>query len=105
MRSRNADSHFAMAIDKDAYRRFQEELAALDKEQERRHQMANEAPMEQARHEFLALRERYGLSVADVVAFFPEEDGIAYLQSLIAAKEAPAAVRKRRTKRQPGDGE
>lgn len=41
-----------------------------------------------AREEFLALRDRHGLSVADVVAFFPEEEGIAYLQSLLAAAQA-----------------
>ena len=88
-----------MAIQKDAYRQFQEELAALDKENERRRQQANEPPAQRAKREFLELRQRYGLSVADVVAFFPEEEGIAYLQGLIAAAEAkPPATRKRRTK-------
>ena len=88
-----------MAINKDAYRQFQEELAALDKEQDRRHQQAKELPGQRAKREFLELRQRYGLSVADVVAFFPEEEGIAYLQALIAAAEAkPAVTRKRRTK-------
>jgi len=76
------------------FRQFQEELAALDG---KRNPPAKERPMPkkdssharllQARAEFLALRERYGLTVADVVAFFPEEEGIAYLQGLIAAKE------------------
>lgn len=94
-----------MAIDKDAYRRFQEELAALEKDQQRRLNEASEAPMERARREFLALRDRYGLTVADVVAFFPEEDGIAYLQGLIAAREAPAAPRKRRARSASGEGE
>lgn len=86
-----------MAIQKDAYRQFQEELAALDREQQARRHDANEKPMERARREFLALRERYHLSVADVVAFFPEEEGIAYLQGLIAAAES--APRKRRVSR------
>jgi hypothetical protein len=86
-----------MAINKDAYRLFQEELAALDKDQEKRRRESDETPMQRARGEFLALRERYKLSVADVVAFFPEEEGIAYLQSLIAAAES--APRKRRTSR------
>jgi hypothetical protein len=86
-----------MAINKDAYRQFQEELAALDKEQDNRRKEAKEVPMDRARREFLALRERYRLSVADVVAFFPEEEGIAYLQGLIAASEA--APRKRRVSR------
>ena len=89
---------FAMAIQKDAFRQFQEELAALDKEQQARRHDANEKPMDRARREFLALRERHRLSVADVVAFFPEEEGIAYLQSLIAAVEA-APPRKRRVSR------
>ena len=95
-----------MTINKDAYRQFQEELAALDKEQEQRRRRDTEAPMESARREFLALRDRYQLSVADVVAFFPEEEGVAYLQGLIAAAEAaPTGVRKRRTKRQMEDGQ
>jgi hypothetical protein len=88
-----------MAIQKDAFRQFQEELAALDKDQEKRRKDATDAPMERARREFLALRERYQLSVADVVAFFPEEEGIAYLQGLIAASEE--APRKRRVSRKP----
>jgi hypothetical protein len=88
----------AMAMNKDAYRQFQEELAALDKAQETRRKETTEAPMERARREFLALRERYHLSVADVVAFFPEEEGIAYLQGLIAAS-AEKPVRKRRVSR------
>jgi len=87
-----------MALNKDAYRQFQEELAALDKAQEKRTKEVKEAPMDRARREFLALRERYQLSVADVVAFFPEEEGIAYLQGLIAASEA-APPRKRRTRK------
>jgi hypothetical protein len=91
------DDTLAMAIQKDAFRQFQEELAALDKEQQARRSDAKEKPMDRARREFLALRERYQLSVADVVAFFPEEEGIAYLQALIAASEAPQ--RKRRVSR------
>ena len=86
-----------MAINKDAYRQFQEELAALDKDQEKRRTDSKEAPKDRARREFLALRERYQLSVADVVAFFPEEEGITYLQGLIAASES--APRKRRVSR------
>lgn len=95
-----------MTISKDAFRQFQEELAALDREKEQQRRRATETPMEGARREFLALRDHYGLSVADVVAFFPEEEGVAYLQGLIAAAEAaPAVVRKRRSKRQVEEGE
>jgi hypothetical protein len=85
-----------MTLPKDAFRRFQEELAALDKQIEQRapppkKQSAKQAAMsamERAKEEFLALRERHKLTVADVVSFFPEEEGIAYLQSLIAQTEA-----------------
>ncbi|WP_130618800.1 2-hydroxyacyl-CoA dehydratase [Dyella amyloliquefaciens] len=95
-----------MNINKDAYRQFQEELAALDKEKEQRQRRTAESPMESARREFLSLRDRYHLSVADVIAFFPEEEGVVYLQGLIAAAEAaPAVARKRRTKRQVEDGQ
>lgn len=70
-----------MPIFKDPFRQFQEELAALDAKN-----APAKTPMEQAREEFQALRKRYGLTVADVVAWFPEEEGIAYLQGLIAAR-------------------
>jgi len=87
-----------MTLPKDAFRRFQEELAALDKEIEQRapvvkprKQTARQAAlsaMDRAKQEFLTLRERHNLTVADVVSFFPEEEGIAYLQSLIAQAAA-----------------
>lgn len=89
------------------FRQFQEELAALD----RKHPSGKEKPMPrkdspearllQARAEFTALRERYGLTVADVVAFFPEEEGIAYLQALIAASEAKPARRSKSSRPPP----
>lgn len=80
-----------MTLPKDAFRRFQEELAALDKQHEQRPASKKQAAlsaMERAKGEFLSLKERYKLSVADVVSFFPEEEGIAYLQGLIAQAEA-----------------
>jgi hypothetical protein len=43
--------------------------------------------LERTREEFTALRERYKLTVAHVIAFFPEEEGMAYLQTLIAEQE------------------
>ncbi|MFC3653728.1 2-hydroxyacyl-CoA dehydratase [Dyella humi] len=91
-----------MTLPKDAFRRFQEELAALEKEIEQRApppppppktrkptaKQAALSAMEQAKQEFLALRARHNLTVADVVSFFPEDEGIAYLQGLIAQTEA-----------------
>jgi hypothetical protein len=76
------------------FRQFQEELAALDSKNMTRHKdapmtksVSSQARLVQAKAEFEALRERYALTVADVVAFFPEEEGIAYLQGLIAEQE------------------
>lgn len=78
-----------MTIPKDAYRRFQEELAALDQKQAAdAGKPTGTARLERARAEVLELCKRYDLSVADVVAFFPEEDGVGYIQRLIAAREA-----------------
>jgi uncharacterized protein YdcH (DUF465 family) len=80
-----------MTLPKDAFRRFQEELAALDKQIDQRvpnKKQAALSAMEKAKQEFLALKERHKLSVADVISFFPEEEGIAYLQGLIAQAEA-----------------
>lgn len=76
------------------FRQFQKELAALDhanslgKEGAMPRKQTSGGRLHQAKAEFLVLRERYGLTVADVVAFFPEEEGIVYLQGLIAEKEA-----------------
>jgi len=103
-----------MTLPKDAFRRFQEELAALDKEIEQRApapkpkkltaKQAAISAMEKAKEEFLALRARHNLTVADVVAFFPEEEGIAYLQSLIVQAKAQDKPRRGR-KPKPKDGE
>lgn len=86
-----------MTVPNDAFRRFQEELAAID----RKEHLPIEKPtgnqrLTNAKADFLSLRKRYGLSVADVVAFFPEEEGIAYLQALIAAREGK--ITKKRAK-------
>lgn len=80
------------------FRQFQEELAKLESKAEKKPPSKPSKPLskkaaaaqrlEKARGEFLQLRERHDLSVADVVAFFPEEEGIAYLQQLIAANQA-----------------
>lgn len=85
------------------FRQFQEELAALDrkngtqdKETRAPKKESARARLLRAREEFLALRERYGLTVADVVAFFPEEEGIAYLQGLIAEQDAKSRRRSMR---------
>ncbi|HUH55117.1 MAG TPA: 2-hydroxyacyl-CoA dehydratase [Rhodanobacter sp.] len=85
-----------MTVSNDAFRRFQEELAAID----RKEHLPADVPvanqrLANARADFLSLRKRYGLTVADVVAFFPEEEGIAYLQQLIVASEAKPVRRRK----------
>jgi len=92
------------------FRQFQAELAALDRgappappappAKTLGKKAAAAARLAQAREEFLALRARHQLSVADVVAFFPEEEGIAYLQQLLAAAEPKP--RRRRKSNAPG---
>ncbi len=84
-----------MTTPKYDFRQFQEELASLEPKLEKlrppkplgKHAAAAQRTT-MAREEFLALRKRYGLSVADVITFFPEEEGIAYLQELIVAAQA-----------------
>lgn len=87
------------------FRQFQEELAALDRKNVNPDKAkpvptkeSGRARLLRARAEFLALRERYGLSVADVVAFFPEEEGITYLQGLIAEQDAKSRRRSKSSK-------
>jgi hypothetical protein len=114
------------------FKQFQDELAALDRqnaaskpsvaappvekpvektietvlakpvEKPRRGRPPKVDPLAEARAAFNALRVSYGLSVADVVAWFPPEEGIAYLQSLIASTEPKP--RKPRTKPSPDAG-
>ncbi|WP_426689019.1 2-hydroxyacyl-CoA dehydratase [Rhodanobacter ginsengiterrae] len=91
-----------MTSQKYDFRQFQEELAKLEQKVEKQQaakplgKKAQAAQrMAMAREEFLALRKRHELTVADVVAFFPEEEGIAYLEQLIIAAQAkPRRVRK-----------
>lgn len=77
------------------FRQFQEELATLERKVEKQQptkplgkKAAAAQRMAMAREEFLVLRKRHELTVADVVAFFPEEEGIAYLQELLVAAQA-----------------
>src|SRR6185312_4531176 len=91
------------------FRQFQAELAALDQGSPEPKPEPKPAPkskplgkkaaeaerLARVRAEFLALRDRHNLSVADVVAFFPEEEGIAYLQQLLATAEQKPRRRKK----------
>jgi hypothetical protein len=79
--------------------RVEPPLPAKPVEKPRRGRPPKVDPLAEARAAFNALRVSYGLSVADVVAWFPPEEGIAYLQSLIASAEPKP--RKPRTKPSP----
>lgn len=74
------------AVTKYDFRQFQNDLAAIDRQAEQKRAGADDGAdrLAQAKVEFLALCDRYQLTVADVVAFFPEEEGIHYLQGLLA---------------------
>jgi hypothetical protein len=90
-----------MTSQKYDFRQFQEELAKLERKVEKQQPakpLGKKALAAQrlamAREEFLGLRKRHELTVADVVAFFPEEEGIAYLQQLLASAEQKPRRRK-----------
>jgi len=97
------------------FRQFQDELAALDRKAakpeaakpapepaapKRRGRPPKVDPLAAARVEFEALRLRHGLTVENVVSWFPEEEGVAYLQALIAASE-PKPRRRRKKADEP----
>ena len=93
------------------FRQFQEELAKLEGNTEKPQppkaavvkpvaakplgkKAAAAQRLQTAREEFLALRQRHELTVDEVVSFFPEEEGIGYLQQLIVAHGKPRRTRK-----------
>ncbi|MEP7185752.1 MAG: 2-hydroxyacyl-CoA dehydratase [Rhodanobacter sp.] len=91
-----------MTSSKYDFRQFQEELAKLENKVEKQQPskpLGKKATAERrlaiAREEFLVLRKRHELTVAEVVAFFPEEEGISYLQELIVAAQ-PKPRRRRK---------
>jgi hypothetical protein len=85
-----------MNVPKDAFKKFQEELAALDsKSDPRPSKTSTMSRMDHAKADFISLKRRYGLTIADVVTFFPEEEGIAYLQQLIAEGQVKTLKKKR----------
>ena len=84
------------------FRQFQEELARLEEKTVKTRpakplgkKEAAARRLASAKEEFEALRKRYDLDVGEVVGFFPEEEGIAYLQQLLAAAEAKPRRRRK----------
>lgn len=85
------------------FRQFQEELAALDRKNstartpEDAWKTGAADRLAQTKAEFTELRKRYRLTIAHVIAFFPEKEGIAYLQRLIAEQEGRPRLRRKST--------
>jgi len=97
------DIRSPMSSQKYDFRQFQEELARLEEKTKKPRpskplgkKEAAAQRLASAKEEFETIRKRYELNVGEVVAFFPEEEGIAYLQQLLAAAEAkPKRTRKK----------
>ena len=98
-----------MTSQKYDFRQFQEELAKLERKVEKQQpakplgkKAAAAQRLAMAREEFLVLRNRHNLSVADVVAFFPEEEGNA---PHAEAAQGPAAVDRGGAGKAPADAQ
>lgn len=81
-----------MPVSTDAFRRFQNELAALDHPKPG---LTREQELLIAKTAFLDLQRLYGLTVADVIGFFPPEEGVEYLRQLIESSSMSPSSRRR----------
>ena len=76
-------------INEDAWRKFQEELAAIDKKPagplsaDDLAKLTPEQRLALAKTEFIDLRKKHRLKLDDVLAFFPEDEVIQFIQTLI----------------------
>lgn len=75
------------------FKKFQQELDALEGKAPTKPLTATLSKKEQAalrltkaKADFLAIKEKYSLTVAEAVSLFPEEDGVGYLLELIGDK-------------------
>jgi hypothetical protein len=76
------------------FKKFQQELDALEGKAPTKPLTATLSKKEQAalrltkaKADFLTLKEKYSLTIAEAVSLFPEEDGVGYLRELLAASE------------------
>ena len=75
------------------FRKFQQELAALEGKPETKptakasgkKALAVER-LAKAKEDFIKLKEKYSLTIDEAVNLFSEEDGVGYLRDLISAK-------------------
>lgn len=76
-------------ISDDVWRQFQEELSAVDKKQagplsaDELAKLTPEQRLALAKTEFADLRKKHRLNLDDVLAFFPEDEVIRFIQTLI----------------------
>ncbi len=82
-----------MPVSPDAFRRFQDELAALDRPKAG---LTREQELLVAKTVFLDLQRLYELTVADVIGFFPPEEGVEYLRQLIESSSTSPTGRRRK---------
>ncbi len=73
----------------DLWRQFQSELASLEAKpsppltHEEIQKLNRDQQLVLAKTEFRDMQRKYGLSIAEILACFPEEESISYLQSLM----------------------
>jgi hypothetical protein len=78
-------------VSDDAWRQFQEELAALERKpggpltRDELVQLTSEQRLALAKTEFGSLKRRYGLRVDDVLTFLPEKEVLLFLQRLMTS--------------------
>lgn len=71
------------------WRQFQEELGALDNKPDKPLskedilKLTREQQLALARTEFHDIQRKYGLNIGDVLSYFPEDESVPYLQSLM----------------------
>lgn len=72
------------------WRQFQDELATLETKpsspltQDEIQKLSREQQLVLAKTEFRDIQRKYGLSVAEILACYPEEESVAFLQSLMS---------------------
>jgi hypothetical protein len=92
-----------MSESTDAFKQFQDELTKLEgtkphpQNPTHAQNLTRAQRLEFAQMDVLALREKFDLTVAEMVSFFPDEEGLAYLQNLIVEVQSKP-IRKSKAK-------
>lgn len=87
-----------------SFRQFQEELRKLEEQQTKKpdgkplsKKELEAQRLQKAKAELMALCEKHKWGLADVVALFPEEEGIGYLKQMLNEPFKPKRGRKPKT--------